>query len=291
VRHPRDVQRLAGAYVGSVMLYAVMVIVRFRGDPDAIRIHGLYDYDSNDFATLVASTVPLALHLVVKKGWRIPRVVGIGGLGALLLAFIWANSRGGFLALLAAGLVILIGYRAVSAPTRIGVTVAAALVFALAAGPSFWTRMNTITNADQDYNMTSSEGRWQLWQRGIGYMEARPLLGVGVGGFPSAEGMLSPEARDARAHGRGEKWSEPHNSFVEIGAELGIPGLLLFLAMLGTAVRGLRGASDPGLGVALLASVTAFTAGGFFLSLAYKEMLYTLLALCVATRTVRPPWA
>lgn len=291
VRHPRDVQRLVGAYVGSVMLYAVMVLVRFRGDPDAIRIHGLYDYDSNDFATLVASTVPLALHLVVSKSWRIPRVVGVGGLLALLLAFIWSNSRGGFLALLAAGLVIVIGYRVVAAPVRIGVTVGAVLLFALAAGPSFWARMNTITKADQDYNMTSSEGRWQLWQRGIGYMDARPVFGVGVGGFPSAEGMLSPGARDARAHGRGEKWSEPHNSFVEIGAELGVPGLLLFLAMLWTAVRGLRGASDAGLAVALVGAVVAFAVGGFFLSLAYKEMLYTLLALCVAARITRAPWA
>lgn len=284
VRHPGDVQRLAGAYVASVMLYAVMVLIRFHGNPDAIRTRGLYDYDSNDFATLIASTVPVALHLVVGRKWRVPRLVGIGGLGALLLAFIWANSRGGFLALLAAALVILIGYRVVSAPVRIGVAFVAVLGFALAAGPSFWARMNTITNANEDYNMTSSEGRWQLWTRGLGYMEARPVFGVGVGGFPSAEGMLSPVARDARAHGRGEKWSEPHNSFVEIGSELGVPGLLLFLTMLWTSVRGLRGLQDPGLAVSLVAAVTAFAVGGFFLSMAYKEMLYVLLALAVAAR-------
>lgn len=284
VRHPRDVQRLAGAYVGSVMLYAVMVLIRFRGDPDAIRIHGLYDYDSNDFATLIASAVPIALHLVIKRGSGLFRLLGLGGLVALLLSFIWANSRGGFLALLAAGLVILIGYRVVSARVRIGVTVVVGLGFMLAAGPAFWTRMNTIANPHQDYNMTSSEGRWQLWSRGIGYMEMRPVLGVGVGGFPSAEGQLSAGAREARAHGRGEKWSEPHNSFVEIGAELGLPGLLFFVTMLWTAVRGLRGVQDAGFGVSLVAALSAFAVGGFFLSLAYKEMLYVLIAFAVAAR-------
>jgi len=284
VRHPRDVQRLAGAYVGSVMLYAVMVLVRFHGDPDAIRIHGLYDYDSNDFATLIASAVPIALHLVVRKGWRIPRVIGIGGLLSLLMAFVWANSRGGFLALLAAALVILVGYRVVSAPVRIGVAVVAVLAFGLVAGPAFWARMNTLTNANQDYNMTSSEGRWQLWGRGVGYLEMRPVFGVGLGGFPSAEGMLSEGAKEARAHGHGEKWSEPHNSFVQVGAELGVPGLLLFLALLWTAVRGLRGMQDAGLAVALVGAVAAFAVGGFFLSLAYKEMLYVLVALAVAAR-------
>jgi O-antigen ligase len=290
VRHPRDVQRLAGAYVGSVMLYAVMVLIRFRGNTEAIRIHGLYDYDSNDFATLVASALPIGLHLVVSRGWRIPRVAGLGGLIALLAAFVWADSRGGFLALLAGGLVLLFGYRTVSAPTRIVVAVVVVLGFSVAAGASFWARMNTIANANQDYNMTSSEGRWQLWERGMGYMAQRPIFGVGVGGFPTAEGKLSAESRDAQAHGRGQKWSEPHNSFVEVGAELGFPGLLLFVAMLWTAVRGLRGSADPGLAVALVAAMAAFTIGGFFLSLAYKEMLYTLLALCIALRVARPPW-
>jgi O-antigen ligase len=290
VRHPRDVQRLAGAYVGSVMLYAVMVLIRFHGNTEAIRIHGLYDYDSNDFATLVASTLPIGVHLVVSRGWRIPRIAGLAGLIALLAAFVWADSRGGFLALLAAGLVLLFGYRTVSAPTRIAVAVVLVLGFSVAAGAAFWARMNTITNADQDYNMTSSEGRWQLWERGMGYMAERPVFGVGVGGFPTAEGRLSAASREAQAHGRGEKWSEPHNSFVQVGAELGVPGLLLFVAMLWTAVRGLRGSTDPGLAVALVAAVAAFTVGGFFLSLAYKEMLYTLLALCIALRVARPAW-
>jgi O-antigen ligase len=138
--------------------------------------------------------------------------------------------------------------------------------------------------------MTSSEGRWQLWERGIGYMVQRPVFGVGVGGFPTAEGRLSAASREAQAHGRGQKWSQPHNSFVEVGAELGVPGLLFFVAMLWTAARGLRQAADPGLAVALVAAMGAFAVGGFFLSLAYKEMLYTLLALCVALRVARPAW-
>ncbi|HWZ27017.1 MAG TPA: O-antigen ligase family protein [Gemmatimonadales bacterium] len=290
VRHPRDVQRLAGAYVGSVMVYAVMVLIRFHGNSEAIRIQGLYDYDSNDFATLVASALPIAVHLVVSRGWRIPRLAGIGGLLALLAAFVWANSRGGFLALVAAALVLLFGYRTVPAATRVVVAVVLVLGFSVAAGASFWARMNTITTANQDYNMTSSEGRWQLWERGIGYMAQRPVFGVGVGGFPTAEGRLSAASREAQAHGRGQKWSEPHNSFVEVGAELGVPGLLFFVAMLWTAARGLRGAADPGLAVALVAAMGAFAVGGFFLSLAYKEMLYTLLALCVALRVARPAW-
>lgn len=290
VRHPRDVTRLLAVFVGSTALYAVMVLIRFRSDPSAIRDLGLYDYDANDFATLIACTVPLAVHLVVTRFARIPRAAGLAAVGALLLAFIWANSRGGFLALLAGSLILLFGYRAVRALYRFSVAGVLALAFLAAASPSFWARMDSIADPGQDYNMTSSEGRLQLWERGIGYMMARPVFGVGAGGFPTAEGTLSSESKEAEAHGRGLKWSEPHNSFVQAGAELGLPGLLIFIAMLWTAARGLRRMEDPGLATALVASVVAFAVGGFFLSLAYKEMLYALMAFCVALRTSRPVW-
>ena len=51
--------------------------------------------------------------------------------------------------------------------------------------------------------------------------------------FPVAEGTIFvPLAARAEAVGHGLKWNAAHNSFVEIGAELGIPGLLVFLALL-----------------------------------------------------------
>src|SRR4029077_21130021 len=108
----------------------------------------------NDFATLVASALPIGVHFAVSRGWRIPRVVSIGGLIALLAAFVWADSRGGFLALLAAALVLLFGYRTVSPVTRVVVAVVLVLGFSVAAGASFWARMNTIASPGQDYNVT-----------------------------------------------------------------------------------------------------------------------------------------
>ena len=79
----------------------------------------------------------------------------------------------------------------------------------------------------------ADEGRIQIWQRGMGYMLDHPLLGVGAGNFPTAEGTISSIARNTPSW-KGVRWSAAHNSFVEIGAELGVPGLILFLLTLGT---------------------------------------------------------
>lgn len=125
-------------------------------------------------------------------------------------------------------------------------------------------------------------------------MLRNPLFGVGAGNFPTAEGTISVVARNAPI-GKGVKWYEAHNSFVQVGAELGVPGLLLFVAMLASAFRMLavvrrtvqrstRDRSPPPAALAetLQASLVGYVVGGFFLSLAYRDLLLVLLGIVVA---------
>jgi O-antigen ligase len=89
------------------------------------------------------------------------------------------------------------------------------------------------------------------------------------------------------------RWNAAHNSYIQVGAELGIPGLLMFVSMIATAFAALRrstrqGVSSQGqeLAQALSAALVGFVVGAIFLSLAYSEILFTLLALAVALRKV-----
>jgi O-antigen ligase len=169
------------------------------------------------------------------------------------------------------------------------------VVVLMTASDHYWQQMGTITS-DTDYNHTSETGRMQIWNRGIGYMLANPFLGVGPNNFPTAEGTLSPLAV-RQQYGIGVRWNAAHNSFVQIGAETGLPGLALFVAMIASGFAALRRAGRvekqetvdgalPALTPALTASLVGFVVGAFFLSLAYSEMLYTLLAFAVGMRKV-----
>jgi len=54
-----------------------------------------------------------------------------------------------------------------------------------------------------------------------------PLFGVGPGNFPTAQNDL--------ALSRGESkglWAETHNTYTQISSEMGIPGLVIYLALL-----------------------------------------------------------
>jgi O-antigen ligase len=164
------------------------------------------------------------------------------------------------------------------------------------ASDHYWQQMGTITS-EEDYNHTSETGRLPIWSRGIGYMMANPFFGVGPNNFPTAEGTLSPLA-ERQQYGIGVRWNAAHNSFIQIGAEVGLPGLALFVAVIASAfgalrrsgpieaALALRGERRPPLTPALTASLLGFVVGAFFLSLAYSEMLYTLLALAVGLHKV-----
>jgi O-antigen ligase len=154
--------------------------------------------------------------------------------------------------------------------------------------------MGTIIS-DTDYNRTNESGRLQIWERGLGYMASYPIFGVGPSNFPTAEGTLSPLA-DRQQRGAGVRWNAAHNSYVQVGAELGLPGLVLFVGLLLAGFGALRAVvrdavadadrRRKNLAQAMTASLVGFAVGAVFLSLAYSEMLYMLLALTVGLHKI-----
>src|SRR5438477_222273 len=173
------------------------------------------------------------------------RLAALAGLLVLVVPLIRSGSRGGFLAFLAIVAFILVGFTTVPARARITGLVVILTVLGATASDKYWTQMQTIIRPHSDYNLTDDTGRMKIWKRGIAYMLDRPMLGVGMGNFPTAEGTLSPLAR-AGERGRGVRWGAAHNTFVQIGAELGIPGLLFFIALIGSVFAALRRVTPHG---------------------------------------------
>ena len=296
IRGPRDVERLAMVYLIAATLYAVVVISRFDlGSGDAWRLGHLYYYDANDFATFVVTALPFGLYFL-HAGRRIPaRLFACLALGVLALAFVRTGSRGGFIALVAVAAFIVLRYTAIALRWRIGATALVALVVIGAASDQYWKQMGTILS-DADYNRTDESGRMHIWRRGIGYMLGNPVFGVGPGNFQAAEGMLSPLA-DRQNFNVGVRWNAAHNSYIQVGAELGIPGLFIFVVMIASTFGALRQlnrrladdeaeSNTRALTNALTASLVGFVVGAYFLSLVYTELFYSLVALSVGLQKV-----
>jgi O-antigen ligase len=296
VRGTRDVERLAGAYVTGAALYSVIAMRQYNF-AESWRLGELFYYDANDLATFLVTAVPFGLYFLHKGRRTSTRALCALALLLIAVAFVRTGSRGGFLALGAVVVYVLLRYSAIPLRIRAGATALVAVTVLVAAGDQYWSQMRTIFQED-DYNRTEETGRLQIWSRGIGYMVGNPLLGVGPDAFETAEGTLSPVA-SRQNQGFGVKWNAAHNAYVQAGAELGFPGLAIFVALLVTTFRMLRryrqraitqqlATARPELSQALTASLLGFVVGAFFLSLAYHEMLYVLVAFAIGLAKTAP---
>jgi len=207
------------------------------------------------------------------------------------------GSRGGFLAFVVVAGYLLAGFRGIATSKRLAAVALLAILLVALASDRYFARMQTILHPSADYNWRgkSETGRMEIWKRGIDYMLTNPVLGVGAGAFPMAEGTLAPEARELRQYGREFKWSAAHNPFIQIGAELGVLGLIAFIALLVGAFRTLakvrRGppAEAAVLAQILTACLVGFLVGALFSSMAYAPYLYMLLGMIVGlARTAAP---
>jgi len=300
VRGFADLRRLAWLQLGGVILFSAVILARAQMGADG-RLRDVAYYDVNDLAMLIVSTLPLVLYLWRKPARPWSRALLAAATVFLIVTLGKTGSRGGFLGFLALGGYLLLRLRGVPAWQRVGTVALLATLLAGLASDKYFDRIGTILQLRQDYNWSgkSETGRMEVWKRGLGYMLDHPLLGVGAAAFPVAEGTLAPEALEHQRYGQGFKWSAAHNSFIQIGAELGVGGLILFIALLTAAFRTLarlRRAPFPEIAVTaqiFTASLVAFVVTASFLSQAYSAYLYTLLGMILGLAKsgsfARPP--
>jgi probable O-glycosylation ligase (exosortase A-associated) len=295
VRDVTDVERFIGAFVFGGAIYGAMIVMTGGPEDTAGRPVGFGGYDSNDYAMHMVVALPMAAYFVTRAQRRLYQWAAVGAVLVMMAAIVISGSRGAFLALIAVFGYWLVFYTELPKRARVAVAVFVLVAGGSVASDEYWERMATLLNPTQDYNWSgrSDTGRLEVWKRAVGYMGQRPLLGVGIGRFGTAEGRLSELARERERRGMGLKWSSAHNSYLEVGAELGVTGLLVFLALFGLALRMLwlmarpppNAANVDGREVAmaqsLIGSLIAYLVAGMFLSQAYSDIPYVLIGLAV----------
>jgi O-antigen ligase len=286
VRDRADVERLVRVFVLGGAAYVIMAMRQASGD----RLSGMGMYDPNDLGLVVVATIPLCAYMARRGAHAADRILAGGSALLLLVGLVRTGSRGGFLALVALAAYGLLGVTAIASRKRLVWAVVGGAVLLGVTGPDYWLRMSTILSPQEDYNWggNSEAGRVEVWKRGIGYMLRDPLTGVGVVQFARAEGTMAPQA-GRQAFGIGFKWSTAHNSYVEIGAELGVLGLAAFVTLLFRSLRAARriarttrSRDDRLLAQAFGGVLVAYIVGGAFISQAYSAFLYFVLGLLVA---------
>lgn len=299
VRHSRDLYKFLWAFVLSSAFLSWLALFVFkmkRQGSDIVRIQNAYSYDSNDlgFVAVIGFVFTMLIFTVTNKRGKLICLAIMGSLGATVAR---TGSRGAFLTFAFVGFLLLVLDRSMSAAKKLALVGLASIGIVIAAPSGYWGQMLTILTPTTDYNWTSSTGRKEVAARGLGYMMDHPVTGLGIDNFGRAEGLIGSraESREWDPTEAGIKWSAAHNSWIQAGAELGLPGLVLFANLvLGTAwyCRGLRKRIPEGwangdpeqrllfwTGAYLPVAFVGFAVGSSLVSFAWSDLIYLMVAL------------
>lgn len=303
IRNVRDLRLFVWAYVVSVGILVILSLTVLDLEPTREglgRLEGTGMFDANDLGMVFLIGLPLAIFLNYNTnslGRLIARAVVVGIPVGLALT----GSRGAMVGLVVIAPVLFVTLSRVGIWRRIATIVVIVASLAFAAPEGYWKQMSTILSADEDYNVTEQYGRVELAKRGVGYMLAYPIFGVGISNFTRAEGTISPIAQELLSSGQAVRWIAPHNTYAQIGAELGFIGLAIWLWLLCAGTIGLwrlrrripaSWQLDPDrrflreFCLFLPAAFLAFAVTSFFLSHGYTSPIYILVAFLGATRVL-----
>ena len=296
IRHARDLYTLVWAFViacGILALFSMFVFDLSSAGSQSARLAEMYTYDSNDLGVILMIGLPLTLLLLAVDG-GVKRPILLLTLIGIAAGMARSGSRGGFLGLLAVALAALFLVNGVSVTRRVSLLAAALLALSVAAPAGYWKQMSTILSPKEDYNYSSLDGRNALMKRGIGYMAKYPIFGIGIWNFAKAECTISPKI-ESRPTNEPVRCVAPHNSFVQAGAELGVPGLVAWASLLlGAVVAPIRlrrrlpphwrkgAASDRFLYAATSffpIAMIGFAVTSFFVTFAFSDPIYLMAAL------------
>ncbi len=286
IRSRADLERLMLMHVvGAVVLSLLLSRQAVRNSG---RIASLAAFDANDSAMLLVCAIPLAVYFLRTGAKLLLRVLVGLALVLFVVILVRTGSRGGFIGFIATMLYLLFRFKGIPVRVRVAAIALGLVTLSLAGTDKYWALMGTIRNPEEDYNYTDQGGRVAIWKRGIGYMMHHPIAGVGLNNFGAAEGGSDLN----RARGReGKGWiaAAPHNSFIQMGAETGFPGLAVFLALLVVSMSACSWRAPPkatpadkdeqAIARALAGALVGFCVAGFFLTQAYSPYLYSLLGL------------
>lgn len=207
-------------------------------------------------------------------------LAALGALGLVSVA-VFPHARA---ALGAGGLALLVGVaaaaRSAKATSLTAAALAATLGLVLLLAPSVRARLGASLTAE------GSGERLHLVRAGLNAVAAHPWTGVGAGRFRPGDWAEPDAPPEVRAHpGRA------HNQLVTLAAELGVPGALLWLALLAAlAWRGARAGREGAVLLAALTFVLALSALHDVLFHA-EVSLAAVLVLGCASAVATPPSA
>jgi O-antigen ligase len=255
-------------------------IANWRG---AVRSAGASAYNPTTSSHLIVVSAMIAMTMSIhdRPRWGLWAVLALTALAALPMM----GARSGILALMFGLLILGFSMRKhYLFPVFLGVSVLIALAALPLVPAALWERFTVLGSFFDDGNTSDRTLLRRLSYNLIGLelWGNNPITGVGPGVFPTF--YASDEFRWLPGRGTGHR--QLHNAYLEVAAETGTVGLLLFLgAVLSAARMAMRWGAKPVTEARVLAkavgiALTVFLVASLFMPNEDNKYMWILTALC-----------
>jgi putative inorganic carbon (HCO3(-)) transporter len=286
------VQYLTGTFTNSYWGLAESEMMNIVSGVEGYRIMGTYG-DPNFFAQIMVVVIPIALNRLLFEKRPILKVLAAWALSASFLTVIFTFSRGGFLALcMVLGLLVL--WRK---PPLVAVLSAILILLLLIPflPAAYFERLYTILEylpfrGTDVRSEVSFRGRMSEYEVGFKMFLDNPVLGIGYENYPvyyldySMKLGLDPRRTERSAH----------SLYLEILAEQGLVGFLLFGYVLYAAFTSLASARKifkkiamddySDLALSFQIGFAGYLAAALFIHGAYPRSMWLLIGIGLAAR-------
>jgi hypothetical protein len=222
VDSPSRVKSLIWVVACSAGYVALEMNLRYFGGFNEIQVLGYGGMDNNSMALAMVTCLAPAVFVgfYAKPYWQ--KALAFAAAAFIGHAILLTFSRGGMLALLVAGAGALM---ALPKRPRYLVPMVLALLIALRfTGPELRDRYSTAFAQEEELDY-SAQSRIVLWTDSIQVMKKYPLLGAG----PDHFGIIAPEFGWPAG-------KEAHSLWLQVGAELGVPAMLMLVLFYGLTI-------------------------------------------------------
>jgi O-antigen ligase len=279
VRSQEDLGRvlkwLVLSYV-AVFPYAVRQMLRF-GERLGVGV-----YEANYLATILVLLVPVAFAFASLQRVSTRRWLWIGAGLTLVVMIVLTGSRGGFVGLLAAGVLFVYRRRGLGAAVAVMLLL---VVGVLALPTELSTRAMATLSGDSSQLPAeleaSNRAHVGLFWAALRMISDSPVMGVGPLNFKDLSTLYTGL----------EQANMAHNMFLEIAAEMGLLVLAVFVILLASAFTALGRTARLRGGPAatelatwaegLRSGLTGYVVAGCFISAEYEKILWISIFLSI----------
>lgn len=268
-------RRIIFIQAASVAMVATVSVVKGHNTPRLEGVlNGMY-FNANDLAFALVLSLPFCLAFFLQARGFARKALWMVGMMFMGIALVLTASRAGFVCLVISGSVTLwhFGVKGKRPQLILGTFVVGAVLLIVAGGrlkDRFVALSGRADVAEDQSAYGSYVQRKELMIDAVKAMARYPFYGLGVNNFVSYAGY----------------WREVHNSYLEMGAEGGIPALVLYLLFFARGFANLRQLRkrkdlDPHVALfvgALYSSLVGFVVGALFEPEAYQLFSYIAVA-------------